>query len=262
MKDLVAMFFDTTGIEESWSRIVESYPSEKIELLGTFWLQFISFWMLSSFFLLLDMIPLFQKHKIQPMSKQPKREALWRCLLCAFLNQALSTGLHFGQILFLQEYTSKRSIYRVEPSLPSPREFVIGILACTILREIFFYYGHRLLHHPSIYPLIHKQHHRFTTPIAFAAQYTHPMEHIISNILPIVAPARLLGVHIIVFWTFMTASIMQAAAAHSGYKTFSFLGWSPTIHDAHHEFFNVNYGLIGIMDMLHGTRYSAKKKEH
>ena len=68
---------------------------------------------------------------------------------------------------------------------PGPVQIVLEIICFMLLREIFFYYSHRLLHHPKIYRHIHKQHHEWQTPIAIAAIYCHPVEHIVSNALPI-----------------------------------------------------------------------------
>ncbi len=42
----------------------------------------------------------------------------------------------------------------------------------------------RLLHHPRLYKYVHKRHHEWTAPIGWVAVYAHPVEHIISNMLP------------------------------------------------------------------------------
>ncbi len=53
-----------------------------------------------------------------------------------------------------------------------------------LLREIAFYYIHRLLHYSRIYKYIHKKHHEWQTPIAITAIYCHPIEHAFGNLLP------------------------------------------------------------------------------
>lgn len=42
----------------------------------------------------------------------------------------------------------------------------------------------RFLHHRRLYKYIHKKHHEWTAPIAVTAIYCHPLEHLLSNILP------------------------------------------------------------------------------
>lgn len=52
----------------------------------------------------------------------------------------------------------------------------------------------------------------------------------------------------------MAGSVLQATLAHCGCYTFSVLGWGSEAHDLHHERFGVNYGILGLLDWVHGTR--------
>jgi len=86
----------------------------------------------------------------------------------------------------------------------------LHLLACHFIEEIGFYYSHRGLvsllfltnrivfmtstqHHSSIYKWIHKQHHEFKAPIGMAAEYAHPFEFAVSNLVPITTPPLLLS---------------------------------------------------------------------
>jgi sterol desaturase/sphingolipid hydroxylase (fatty acid hydroxylase superfamily) len=80
---------------------------------------------------------------------------------------------------------------------------------------------------------------------------------VVVNIVPIVALARLLKVYILTFWLFLAGCGVKASLSHSGYDVDLFVKY-PKFHDLHHKRLGVNYGLIGWMDVLHGTRYSGR----
>jgi sterol desaturase/sphingolipid hydroxylase (fatty acid hydroxylase superfamily) len=99
--------------------------------------------------------------------------------------------------------------------------------------------------------------------MAFAAQYAHPIEHIVANQLPLILPLAIRRSHILTFCIWLGFSLVETAAVHSGYDFFR-----PPLqadsHDLHHEKFNVHFGGLGILDWLHGTDrldWNAGKKE-
>ncbi|KAF7716820.1 Uncharacterized protein PECH_008202 [Penicillium ucsense] len=234
-----------------WTETVATYSAQRIEFLGTFVIQILFFWLPSMLYLSLDVLaPRFsQHHKIQPAPKQPTRSDIVRCFKVVTQNQVLSSALHLG-LIYLSKRLGSGTSYRVTSSLPTITEFIRDIAISLVLRETLFYYSHRLLHVPFLYRQIHKKHHKFTAPIALAAQFAHPVEQIFANALPISLPPQLLHSHILTFWVYLAWELFNTATVHSGYD---FFHNKARMHDLHHEKFNLNYGSIGLFDWLHGT---------
>jgi fatty acid hydroxylase domain-containing protein 2 len=86
------------------------------------------------------------------------------------------------------------------------------------------------------------------------AIYAHPIEHVISNLTPVVLGSLLLRAPFSSSWMFFTFTQLNTLCDHSGYHL-PFLH-SPQFHDWHHLKFNECYGAMNILDRLHGT--SAK----
>lgn len=246
-------------VQSLWNRVVASHSPQTIEFAGTLLVQLTTFWLPSLVYLSLDAVcPSFsQRHKIQPAPKQPRRKDIWHCVSVVLQNQILSTGLHLLLITAVK-HAGQPSSYRIQPSLPSLIEVAWDFVLSLLLREVLFYYSHRLLHSPYFYTRIHKKHHKFTAPIALAAQFAHPVEQIFANILPITLPPQLLKSHVLTFWLFLGFELFGTATVHSGYD---FFHNQAKMHDLHHEKFNLNYGSIGFLDWLHSTDQLKRRRD-
>jgi len=236
--------------QQSWLEICSAYPPSFIEFVLIVTIQFLCFWIPATIYLSIDLLfPEFSnRHKIQSERRQPSWEQIKHCIKYVALNELIGI---IAQLLLRNAFGWDKTLFTLSRDLPSARtilfDFVYGLLA----REAIFYYVHRAFHHPKIYAYIHKKHHKFTAPMAFAAQYSHPVEHILANVLPIFLPMALKGTHLFSFSIFEAFELWEAAADHSGYD---FVKLPPAeIHDLHHEKFRVNYSTVGLMDWLHGT---------
>ncbi|KAJ5464197.1 hypothetical protein N7475_007332 [Penicillium sp. IBT 31633x] len=241
-----------------WYEVVANYSPQQIEFLGTLLMQVLFFWIPSICYMSLDVIaPSFsQRHKIQPAPKQPTRREIAHCFLVVAQNQIISSVLHLA-LLSATSYAGVSSSYRIEASLPGIAEIIRDVGFSLLIREMMFYYSHRLLHIPYLYIRIHKKHHRFTAPVALAAQFAHPVEQIVANALPISLPPQLLGSHVVTFWIFLACELFNTVTVHSGYD---FLHNKAKMHDLHHEKFNLNYGSLGLLDWAHGTDKLEKRR--
>jgi len=90
-----------------------------------------------------------------------------------------------------------------------------------------------LLHHPKLYKHCHKIHHEWTAPTGIVAVYSHPVEHMLSNQLPLWLGPFLMGSHLSVALLWYSVAILNTTVTHSGYHL-PFLP-SPEAHDYHHH---------------------------
>ena len=140
--------------------------------------------------------------------------------------------------------------------------WALSILMMILLHDTYFYFTHRLMHHPSIFKYFHLTHHKSTNPSPWAAYAFHPLEGIIeaSVIYPIVF---LIPYHPSAIITFLMFMMIYNVYGHLGFEIFpkafnkNPIGkWFNTSvnHNQHHEHFNGNYGLYFLFwDRLLGT---------
>eukprot|EP01046_Picozoa_sp_COSAG06_P029134 COSAG06_NODE_2681_length_6459_cov_3.199528_3_plen_352_part_00 len=126
------------------------------------------------------------------------------------------------------------------------------LFAARLFNDVAFYWSHRALHHPSLYGRFHKQHHRYTGTIGFAAEHAHPVEQLLSNQIPTVGLCVLVGPHPLVFYVWIMLRLLQTYETHSGVLLPWSQGEATAWHDYHHSH---NRGCFGAMwlDQLCGT---------
>ena len=159
-------------LQTAWTNVLNKYSPAQIEFFGNVAVQLACFWLPAAVYVSLpSLFPNWSsRHKLQKDEKQPTKEELKECLTLVLRNQMLSTLLHLS-LLSLSVFAGQPPSYRFDAKLPSFTEVAREFVLCSMMREVLFYYLHRVLHHPSLYPNIHKRHHRLTAPVALAAQY-------------------------------------------------------------------------------------------
>ena len=126
---------------------------------------------------------------------------------------------------------------------------VVVLLA---VEELFFYWLHRLLHHPLFFRAIHSIHHSYTAPVAVAATHCHIIEHVACNLFPMLAGVLLARANWALYLGWCGLAVVNTVCVHSGY------GWWVLMaanHDRHHSTNKCAFGTLGVLDWLHGTRY-------
>ena len=125
----------------------------------------------------------------------------------------------------------------------------IQIICLVIFEDILFYVTHRIIHFKWLYKNIHYIHHEWTVPVAIRSQYAHPIEHLLSNVLPVVVLGHLFRLNWICYNIWFNFASINSLLVHSDYKLISF----GKEHNLHHRYRNGNYGVTGLIDMFFHT---------
>lgn len=119
------------------------------------------------------------------------------------------------------------------------------------LHDAYFYWTHRLMHHPKIFKYVHLIHHKSTNPSPWTAYAFHPLEAIMEALI-VVLIAFTLPVHHHAIMYYMLFQIGYNVYGHLGFEIFPknmnrhWLGKyfnTSVSHNMHHKYFVKNYGL-------------------
>jgi len=142
--------------------------------------------------------------------------------------------------------------------------FVVSVVLMIVLHDAWFYWTHRLIHHPRLFPLFHRTHHRSNNPTPFTA-YAFDSGEAAINALYVLVVGAIFPISFLAMFIFTAHMMLRNAIGHCGYEIFPrdqwglpLFDWSTTVthHDMHHERANGNYGLyFTFWDRLMGTEH-------
>ena len=132
---------------------------------------------------------------------------------------------------------------------------VVCVVVMVVVHDTYFYWAHRLMHHPLIYKHTHVTHHKFTNPTPWSAFTFGPMEAILQfGIIPLFVFTFPLH------WSAVAIFILNMIAinvlGHLGFELFSkkfISSWlgrlsnTSTHHNIHHIRPKYNFGIYFII---------------
>eukprot|EP00928_Gymnodinium_smaydae_P018470 TRINITY_DN17025_c0_g2_i1.p1 TRINITY_DN17025_c0_g2~~TRINITY_DN17025_c0_g2_i1.p1 ORF type:complete len:373 (-),score=31.18 TRINITY_DN17025_c0_g2_i1:84-1202(-) len=182
-------------------------------------------------------------------------------------------GLMLG--MSIAAFTRKQHYHAYVKRSFSPPSFLLKYAIVRICVDIFFWVGHRALHHPSLYWL-HRRHHEHFRPSTATNFHFNPVDLWVEAVLPFMAGMMALnavGLKLSRIETNLLSSylVWHEAGSHCG-KPMPCVTYFPPLaplyqvflgdvdqknvkhHDVHHARLNCNYSIVIWPDILMGTR--------
>lgn len=150
-----------------------------------------------------------------------------------------------------------------------PEQYGLGYLGLSlvlvlILQDTYFYFTHRLSHHPRCYRWLHQGHHHSKNPTPWTAFAFDPAEAMVQAIY-LIGVTVVIPMHLSVLIAVVLVMTLGALIHHFGLRLFKaspvgdWLGsWlvGPTHHWLHHRKYTVHYGLyFTFWDRVLGTQH-------
>jgi sterol desaturase/sphingolipid hydroxylase (fatty acid hydroxylase superfamily) len=200
--------------------------------------------------------------KIQ--QKWPEKKQIWTEIAYSML-----TFVVFASVVVAIRYATVQGwidtrIYR-HLSDHSVWYYIGSTVFIILFHDTYFYWMHRLMHHPLLYERIHKVHHLSKDPTPWAAFAFHPSEAILEiafvPMLIFTIPLHFSSLLILSLW-----QIVFNVMGHLGFEIFPhgmvkhpLFKWlnTSTNHNMHHKYVRCNYGLyFNVWDRIMGTNHA------
>ncbi|MEL7487390.1 MAG: sterol desaturase family protein [Pseudomonadota bacterium] len=169
----------------------------------------------------------------------------------------------FALLVFILRELGVIDVY-LDPSERGWGYFAFSVVALIVLHDAWFYWTHRLIHHPRLFRRVHRTHHKSHNPSPWTAYSFDISEAAINAAFMPIALMVVPAAHFAVF-LFLGHMMVRNAIGHSGYELFPatrdgrpMFDWltSVTHHDLHHAQAGFNYGLYFTWwDRLMGTEH-------
>lgn len=138
----------------------------------------------------------------------------------------------------------------------------VSLVLLMLIQDAHYYWTHRLLHHPRLFPIAHAGHHRSREPSPFASFAFDPVEAVVTAwVLPLLV--FLIPINLWVVVVLLTLMTVTAVMNHCGWEMWPdrWVRSGPgaqlitaTHHSRHHTHMKTNYGLyFRLWDRLCGT---------
>jgi sterol desaturase/sphingolipid hydroxylase (fatty acid hydroxylase superfamily) len=175
----------------------------------------------------------------------------------------------FASVVVLIRVVSKHGILNTQVYRNFSEHSVLYYILTTIFiiffHDTYFYWMHRLMHHPFFYERVHKVHHLSKDPTPWAAFAFHPSEAFLEiafvPVLIFTIPLHYTSLLILSLW-----QVSFNVLGHLGYELFPrrmlqhpLFKWmnTSTNHNMHHKYVRCNYGLyFNIWDRLMNTNHA------
>ena len=200
--------------------------------------------------------------KIQ--QKYPERQQIWREIGYSVLSFTVLASVGVVIRLAVTHGIFDTKIYKHFAD-HSVAYYIATTVFIIFFHDTYFYWAHRLMHHPLLYERVHKVHHLSKDPTPWAAFSFHPSEALIEvafvPLLIFTIPLHFSSLLILSMW-----QISFNVMGHLGYEIFPqgalrhpLLKWlnTSTNHNMHHKYVRCNYGLyFSFWDRIMGTNHA------
>lgn len=235
-----------------------------IHRVGYYWLVFLAF-ILGRYFLVAggafwlfyvsDKMPLLKRIAVPKPKWKLIRQDISLSVTSAFLFALLSA-------LIMSIYNAGGT--RIYSSIDTYGWWYMGFSFCAvlILQDTYFYFTHRLLHHPRLFKWMHYGHHRSRVPTPWTSFAFEPSEAMIHGIF-FVSLVFFIPLHFATLIAAFVTMTIWAMITHLGFELvpphFSVAGLQkgligPVHHAIHHRRYQTHFGLyFTFWDRVLGT---------
>lgn len=169
----------------------------------------------------------------------------------------------------LTRYDAGATLLYTDFSLNSLWYFGASFWGVLILQDAYFYFTHRLFHHPRLFKRLHQGHHRSGDPTPFTS-FAFDLPEAIVQALFLVGIVFVMPLHFMTLVAVLMTMTIGSMIHHLGFEPFSLAithSWlgkgliDSTHHSIHHRKYKVHYGLyFTFWDKLLGTEEPTYEK--